>query len=146
MGLLLAAIADDFTGGLELASILVRDGLKTRLLTRFAEPSDLDGLEAAVLCLKSRAARVKEAVAAVEAAYDLLARGRPRQVFFKYCATFDSTPYGNIGPCADLLTERTGASFTAFCPAFRQSSGPCSRAICSPWTSSSLTRPSGAIR
>jgi uncharacterized protein YgbK (DUF1537 family) len=48
----------------------------------------------------------------------LLAEGHPRQLFFKYCATFDSTRHGNIGPCADLLADRLGADFTAFCPAF----------------------------
>jgi uncharacterized protein YgbK (DUF1537 family) len=47
----------------------------------------------------------------------LLAVGA-RQLFFKYCATFDSTDQGNIGPVADLLTEMTGADFTAFCPSF----------------------------
>jgi len=41
-----------------------------------------------------------------------------RQVFFKYCATFDSTPRGNIGPCADYLADRLGVDFTGFCPAF----------------------------
>jgi len=118
MALLLGAIADDFTGGLELASILVRDGVKTRLVTHFASPGDLDGLDAAVVCLRSRVTPAAEAVGAVGAAFDLLAHARPRQVFLKYCATFDSTPRGNIGPAADLLMTRTGASFTAFCPAF----------------------------
>ena len=118
MGLLLGAIADDFTGGLELASILVRDGLKVRLLTRFAKPDDLDGLDAAVVCVKSRVAPRARAVAWTDTAFGLLAPARPRQVFLKYCATFDSTHTGNIGPAADLLMERTGAAFTAFCPAF----------------------------
>ena len=118
MALLLGAIADDFTGGLELASILVRDGVKTRLLTRFAAPADLEDLEAAVICLRSRVAPVGEAVGAIDAAFDLIAHHRPRQVFLKYCATFDSTPRGNIGPAADRLMARTGAAFTAFCPAF----------------------------
>lgn len=118
MTLLLGGIADDFTGGLELASILVRDGVRTRLLTRFAESADAAGLEAAVVCLKSRVARRNDAVEAVAQAYGVLKPHRPRQVFLKYCATFDSTPRGNIGPCADLLMDLTGASFTAFCPAF----------------------------
>jgi uncharacterized protein YgbK (DUF1537 family) len=118
LGLLLGAIADDFTGGLELASILVRDGIDTRLLTRFATPADLAGAAAAVVALKSRVAPVRQAVAATARAFDLLAHGAPRQVFLKYCATFDSTPRGNIGPATDLLMERTGAEFTAFCPAF----------------------------
>jgi len=47
----------------------------------------------------------------------LRARG-VRQVFYKYCATFDSTPRGNIGPCADLLADRLDARFTLFSPAF----------------------------
>src|SRR5687767_3343275 len=34
--LLLGGISDDFTGGLEFASMMVRDGLRTRLLTRLA--------------------------------------------------------------------------------------------------------------
>ena len=41
-----------------------------------------------------------------------------RQIFYKYCATFDSTPRGNIGPCADLLAQRRAADFTLFSPAF----------------------------
>jgi 3-dehydrotetronate 4-kinase len=116
--LLLGGIADDFTGGLELASILVRDGIRTRLLTRFATADDAAGLEAAVVCLKSRVARRGDAVKAVERAFDVLKPHRPRQVFLKYCATFDSTPRGNIGPCADRLMDLTGSAFTAFCPAF----------------------------
>jgi uncharacterized protein YgbK (DUF1537 family) len=116
--LLLGGIADDFTGGLELASVMVRDGLRTRLLTRFASAEDAAGLEAAVVCVKSRVAPRKAAVLAVEKACRLLAPHQPRQVFLKYCATFDSTPRGNIGPCADRLMELTGATFTAFCPAF----------------------------
>ncbi|MFO1090810.1 MAG: 3-oxo-tetronate kinase [Hyphomicrobiales bacterium] len=118
MTLLLGGIADDFTGGLELASIMVRDGVRTRLLTRFATSEDVDGLEAAVVCLKSRVAPRNVAVKAVEDAYRILAPHRPRQVFQKYCATFDSTPRGNIGPCADRLMQLVGAPFTAFCPAF----------------------------
>src|SRR5205085_9733001 len=37
---------------------------------------------------------------------------------FKYCATFDSTDQGNIGPCADLLRQVTGARQAAFCPSY----------------------------
>src|SRR5690606_28675132 len=56
----------------------------------------------------------------VERALAILAPLAPRQVFYKYCATFDSTPRGNIGPVADLLSRATGSSFTGFCPAFPQ--------------------------
>jgi uncharacterized protein YgbK (DUF1537 family) len=57
-------------------------------------------------------------VRAFAQAADLLAAAAPQQLFFKYCATFDSTRHGNIGPCADHLADRLGADFTAFCPAF----------------------------
>src|SRR4030095_1429272 len=39
--LLLGGISDDFTGGLELASMMARDGLRTRLLTRLDRASGL---------------------------------------------------------------------------------------------------------
>uniref|UniRef100_UPI00201EDF36 3-oxo-tetronate kinase n=1 Tax=Vreelandella olivaria TaxID=390919 RepID=UPI00201EDF36 len=49
-----------------------------------------------------------------------------RQLFFKYCSTFDSTDQGNIGPVADALLERIwaahpdaqGAPQTVMVPAF----------------------------
>ena len=118
MPLLFGAIADDFTGGLELASVLVRAGIRTRMLTRFATAEDLADVEAVVVGLKTRVAPKEHAVRAFARAADLLAAGAPRQLFFKYCATFNSTRHGNIGPCADLLADRRGTDFTAFCPAF----------------------------
>jgi 3-dehydrotetronate 4-kinase len=118
MPLLFGAIADDFTGGLELASVLVRAGIRTRMLTRFAAAEDLADVEAVVVGLKTRVAQKEQAVRAFARAADLLAANAPRQLFFKYCATFDSTRHGNIGPCVDLLADRLGADFTAFCPAF----------------------------
>ncbi len=116
--LLLGGISDDFTGGLELASMMARDGLRTRLLTRLARPSDLADLDVAVIALKSRVAAATKAVRDFTKAADVLAKRGTRQVFFKYCATFDSTPRGNIGPCADYLADRLGVAFTGFCPAF----------------------------
>ena len=116
--LLLGGISDDFTGGLELASMMARDGLRTRLLTRLARADDLADLDVAVIALKSRVAPAAKAVRDVAKAADLLAKRGVRQVFFKYCATFNSTPRGNIGPCADYLADRLGADFTGFCPAF----------------------------
>ena len=43
-----------------------------------------------------------------------------RQVYFKYCSTFDSTPEGNIGPVTDALLDALGQDFTIACPAFPQ--------------------------
>lgn len=118
MSLVFGGIADDLTGGLELASLMVREGVSCRVLTRRAGPDALEGVDSVVFGLKTRVAPAPRAVAAVAAAADLLQRAGTRQVFFKYCATFDSTRRGNIGPCADLLMSRIGAEFTAFCPAF----------------------------
>ena len=116
--LLLGGISDDFTGGLELASMMARDGLRTRLLTRLARRADLKDLDVAIIALKSRVAPATKAVRDFAKAADVIASRGARQVFFKYCATFDSTPRGNIGPCADYLADRLGVDFTGFCPAF----------------------------
>jgi uncharacterized protein YgbK (DUF1537 family) len=116
--LLLGGISDDFTGGLELAAMMARDGLRSRLLTRLAKPADLKDLDVAVIALKSRVASSAKAVRDFGKAMDVIAHRGARQVFFKYCATFDSTPRGNIGPCADYLADRLGTDFTGFCPAF----------------------------
>jgi len=78
----------------------------------------LDGLEAVVFGLKTRVIPAARAVSAFTRAEAALEQRGVRQVFYKYCATFDSTPRGNIGPCADLLAERRDADFTLFSPAF----------------------------
>lgn len=116
--LLLAGISDDFTGGLELAAMMARDGLRTRMLTLRAKPADLADLDVAVVALKSRVAPAGQAVRDFAKAANLIAHRGARQIFFKYCATFDSTPRGNIGPCADYLADRLGAQMVGFSPAF----------------------------
>jgi uncharacterized protein YgbK (DUF1537 family) len=52
------------------------------------------------------------------AALDWLRAAGCRQVFFKYCSTFDSTDDGNIGPVADALLAALGSGFALACPAF----------------------------
>ncbi|WP_378941380.1 3-oxo-tetronate kinase [Mesorhizobium sp. ANAO-SY3R2] len=114
--LLFGAIADDLTGGTELASMLVARGVPTGC-TVGARAEVPSGNVAHVIALKTRVEPAAEAVAhTLEAAEKLLAAGA-RQIFFKYCATFDSTPQGNIGPCAEALLERLGARATVFAPA-----------------------------
>lgn len=116
--MILGGLADDLTGGLELAAMLVAEGVPTLLLTS-ADAIDPVGTAAAVvIAQKTRIAPAAEASAHFEAgAKALLAHGA-RQLFFKYCATFDSTDSGNIGPCIDVLMPHTGAGFTACCPTF----------------------------
>lgn len=119
MALLFGALADDLTGGMELAAMLVAHGVRCGFVTRPEGVASLpDNLHAVVVAQKTRVIPAADAVAAFErGAKALQARGA-RQLFFKYCATFDSTDAGNIGPCADVLREMTGARLTAFCPSF----------------------------
>jgi len=119
MQLLLGAIADDFTGATDLASMLTRAGMRTILkLGAPAAAEDLPEAEAVVVALKSRTAPVAEAVAESVASWRWVAAGGARQCYFKYCSTFDSTPQGNIGPVAEALMAATGATQTIYCPAF----------------------------
>jgi uncharacterized protein YgbK (DUF1537 family) len=78
-------------------------------------PEDAD---AVVVALKSRTIPPADAVAQSLAALGWLQAAGARQIFFKYCSTFDSTDRGNIGPVADALLQALGADFTVFCPAF----------------------------
>jgi uncharacterized protein YgbK (DUF1537 family) len=115
---LLGCIADDFTGGTDLAGMLVKHGMRTVQMIgvpRAPAPEDVDAL---VIALKSRTSLVAEAVAESLAALAWLRHAGCRQFFFKYCSTFDSTPRGNIGPVAEALMNALGTDFTIACPAF----------------------------
>jgi uncharacterized protein YgbK (DUF1537 family) len=41
-----------------------------------------------------------------------------RQIYFKYCSTFDSTARGNIGPVSEALMDALGCDFAIATPAF----------------------------
>jgi 3-dehydrotetronate 4-kinase len=114
----LGCIADDFTGGTDVAAALRRAGLRTVLLFGAPEPDDpLPECDAVVVAVKSRTIPAPEAVAvSLEIQRWLAARG-VRRLYFKYCSTFDSTDAGNIGPVADALMEAAGAATTLICPA-----------------------------
>ena len=117
--MLLGAIADDFTGATDLAAMLVRNGMRT--VQRIGVPAVSDPVpdaDAVVVALKSRTAPAAEAVAESLAALAWLRAAGARQVFFKYCSTFDSTEAGNIGPVADALLAALDGGFALACPAF----------------------------
>jgi uncharacterized protein YgbK (DUF1537 family) len=116
--LLFGAIADDLTGGVELASTMVTEGVRTEFLVGPQSGVLDEGNAAVVLALKSRVMPRSEAVDCFADAASWLRRYSPRQLFFKYCATFDSTPEGNIGPCADILTVITNSDRLIFCPSY----------------------------
>lgn len=114
--LLFGAIADDLTGGTELASMLVARGIATGCTVELEAPIPSGNL-AHVILLKTRVIAAGDAVRQVLEAADRLVEAGARQIFFKYCATFDSTPAGNIGPCAEALLDRLGGGVTLFTPA-----------------------------
>ena len=118
MGLLIGCIADDFTGASDLAGMLVKSGLRTVQMIGLPQRSPPEGTEAVVIALKSRTCPVEDAVRDSLAALAWLREADVRQVYFKYCSTFDSTPAGNIGPVADALLDALDAEFTVVCPAF----------------------------
>ncbi len=115
--MILGCIADDFTGATDLASTLVRGGMRTVQLIGVPNGAVPDA-DAVVVALKSRTAPVAEAVGESLAALRWLQAAGCRQVFQKYCSTFDSTDAGNIGPVADALLHALGAGFALACPAF----------------------------
>ncbi|GAB3187819.1 3-oxo-tetronate kinase [Hydrogenophaga aquatica] len=115
--MILGVIADDFTGATDVASMLVRAGMRTVQVMGVPDgpPPEAD---AVVVALKSRTAPVDEAVDDSLAALRWLQGGGARQFYFKYCSTFDSTPTGNIGPVAEALLDALGSDFSIACPAF----------------------------
>ena len=119
MSILLGCIADDFTGATDLASMVVRQGLRAiqTVGVLFGEPPPADA-EAVVVALKTRTVPAASAVDQSLAALRWLSEAGCRRFYFKYCSTFDSTPAGNIGPVAEALMDELGVDFTVACPAF----------------------------
>ncbi|MEU5363974.1 3-oxo-tetronate kinase [Streptomyces sp. NPDC005925] len=119
MTLHIGCIADDFTGGTDVAAAFRRAGLRTALV--FGVPDDTTPLpadcDAAVVALKSRSAPAYLAVADSLATHHWLRSKGAGQTYVKYCSTFDSTPAGNIGPVTDALMDAAGAEVTVHCPA-----------------------------
>jgi uncharacterized protein YgbK (DUF1537 family) len=113
----LGCIADDFTGGTDLANNLVRAGMRT--LQAVGVPhGEAPDCDAVVAALKSRTAPVEQAVAQALAAARWLRAHGAAQIYFKVCSTFDSTPQGNIGPVTEALIDLLGADFVVVTPAF----------------------------
>jgi uncharacterized protein YgbK (DUF1537 family) len=122
MSLLLGCIADDFTGGTDLAGMLARAGMRSVQMIGVPRADAASRLaldaDAVVIALKSRTAAPREAIDASLAALAWLRAQGCRQFYFKYCSTFDSTPRGNIGPVTEALLAALASDFTIACPAF----------------------------
>jgi 3-dehydrotetronate 4-kinase len=117
----IGAIADDLTGATDLALTLSRGGMRVCQsvgLHGNSAPDAWADADAVVVALKSRTIPANQAVAQSVAAASALMAAGVRQLFFKYCSTFDSTDEGNIGPVIEALLAHSGQKRTLVCPAF----------------------------
>ena len=111
-------IADDLTGASGIGLTLTARGMRTVLSVGVPSGDAPEG-DALVVSLKSRSCQVDQAVAQSRAACHWLREHGAKQIVFKYCSTFDSTPQGNIGPALDALFEETETLAPVIvCPAF----------------------------
>jgi 3-dehydrotetronate 4-kinase len=117
--MLLGCIADDYTGATDLASMLVKHGMRTVQYIGMT-PADevVTDADAEVVTLKLPAATVRRAASESVTTLAGLRAAGCRQAVLKYCSTFDSTDAGNIGLVADALPEALGVGFALACPAF----------------------------
>lgn len=118
---MIGAVADDFTGGTDVAVAFRRAGLRSVIL--FGMPAEnlaLPHADAVVVALKSRTIDPAEAVVQSLQAASWLQNHGARRLFFKFCSTFDSTPSGNIGPVADALVDLVGSTVTTVTPSSPQ--------------------------
>ncbi|NQD67317.1 four-carbon acid sugar kinase family protein [Bacillus haikouensis] len=110
-------IADDFTGGSDIASFFVKGGLSTVLYTGVPDIEEAPEAEVCVIALKTRTQPPKDAVKDSLEAIGWLKEQGAQQFYIKYCSTFDSTPEGNIGPICDAVMEELDVPNTILCPA-----------------------------
>ena len=113
----IGVIADDFTGGTDIAGFLVEGGLSTVQLSGVPADTFTTEADAVVVSLKSRSCPANEAVEQSLATLRWLQLQNCQQIFFKYCSTFDSTAEGNIGPVTDAILKQLGEKFTIIAPA-----------------------------
>ncbi|MEQ1955933.1 four-carbon acid sugar kinase family protein [Mesorhizobium sp. CN2-181] len=118
MSVRFAVIADDFTGGLFVASHLERLGIPVVYVSDLHVLPDVGEQEVVVVATRLRFMPAAEAVFLLDAVTTALEAIGTRQIFYKYCSTFDSTDDGNIGPCADFLLKRYGGDRLVFSPGY----------------------------
>ncbi|MBW7572973.1 four-carbon acid sugar kinase family protein [Caproiciproducens sp. AGMB10547] len=116
--MILGCIADDFTGASDAASFLAKGGMRTVLCNGIPQDSFSveEGTEAVVIALKTRTETAEKAVSESFQASQWLKKAGAKQLYFKYCSTFDSTPRGNIGAVGDMLLEKNSIPYTVLCP------------------------------
>lgn len=117
MTILLGCIADDITGGTDLALALSNSGLWVVQVFDLTS-QEVPEADAVVISLKIRTCSKSVAVNEAMKAHERLEAWGAEQIYFKYCSTFDSTRDGNIGPIAEALNSRIGAKTVPFVPSF----------------------------
>ena len=117
--LLIGCVADDFTGASDIASFFSIGGLKVLLVNGIPEIDyELsDDIQVIVVALKTRTMELNKAVNESLNAFKWLKDIGSRQLYFKYCSTFDSTKEGNIGPVIDELLEYFNIKYAVISPA-----------------------------
>jgi 3-dehydrotetronate 4-kinase len=116
---LLGCIADDFTGGTDLANNLVKSGFFVVQTIGISENRmSFSEADAVVVALKTRTSPVEYAVTESKNALAWLRTIGCQNFYFKYSSTFDSTPEGNIGPVIEALLRELNEPLTIACPAF----------------------------
>ena len=117
--LLIGCVADDFTGASDIASFFSMGGLNVLLINNIPDINykpDND-IQVIVIALKSRTVEVEQAVEDSLNAFRFLLNKGCKQLYFKYCSTFDSTKRGNIGPVIDAILEEFNIKYTIISPA-----------------------------
>jgi uncharacterized protein YgbK (DUF1537 family) len=115
---ILGCIADDLTGATDLCNNLVRSGMRVVLTVDVPRTEESLPADAVVVALKSRTIPPAKAVEQSLAACRWLRKHGVRQIYFKICSTFDSTPNGNIGPVIEALMDELNCEFSAVVPSF----------------------------
>jgi 3-dehydrotetronate 4-kinase len=125
MKIKLGCIADDFTGATDLANNLVRAGMRVVQTNGVPSAPLAADVDAVVVALKSRTIAPADAVAQSLQALQWLQSAQAKQIYFKYCSTFDSwyggdgtDQRGNIGPVTEALMDALSTDFTIATPAF----------------------------
>lgn len=113
----IGVIADDFTGASDAASFLKKGGLSTLLLNGIPSSNiNLDGISAVVIALKTRTMQREKAVELSLKGIKWFMRNNTKQLYSKYCSTFNSTNEGNIGPIIDAILDRYDYPYTIIAP------------------------------
>lgn len=114
----IGVIADDFTGGSDIALTLSDGGAEVVEYVGIPDEAADKDVQAGVVALKIRTEPAGHAIAEALAACEWLLAQGCRQIVYKVCSTFDSTSAGNIGPVTEALAARLGEETVLICPAF----------------------------